>query len=150
MSSWRDETSEQAQGDLDDLLDLALRTAQEQLDVAGEFYPFAVALGESGEPGLVQPPLRTEKDVADVAEVHERCWRALQEDVGSLRAAAVVTNVVVSDGDAIAVALEHKEGPAITVFLPYDAQGKTNGKKPAQKHLFGDLTAMKGQPRLWA
>jgi hypothetical protein len=150
MSSWRDETSDQAQDDLDGLLDLGLRTGREQLEVAGEFYPFAVALDEAGESRLVQPELPARKGVADVAEVHELCWRALTERADDLVAAAVVTNVGSAGEEAIAVALEDREGVAIEVFLPYVTQGKVNGKKPAQKHRFGDLMAAEGQPRLWA
>ena len=150
MSSWRDETSDQAQDDLDGLLDLGLRTGREQLEVAGEFYPFAVALDEAGETRLVQPELPARKGVADVAEVHELCWQALAAEAGSLRAAAVVTNVGGAGEDAIAVALEHREGVAIEVFLPYVTRRKVNGKKPAQKHRYGDLQAIAGQPRVWA
>jgi hypothetical protein len=150
VSSWRDEADQQTQDDLDELLDVGLRTGQERLDEAGEFYPFAVTLATQGETALVQPELPARKGVADVAEVHELCWQALRADVGSLRAAAVVTNVGGPDGDAVAVALEHRDGAAIEVFLPYVTQGKVNGKKPAQKHRYGDLSAIEGTPRLWA
>ena len=150
MTSWRDETSDQAQDDLDDLLDLGLRTGQEQLEVAGEFYPFAVALDDAGGAGLVQPELPARKGVADVAEVHELCWQALAAEAGRCARSPWSTNVGGAGGDAVAVALEHRDGVAIEVFLPYVTQGKVNGKKPAQKHRFGDLTAAEGQPRLWA
>lgn len=151
MPSWRSETSQEAQDELDELLDVSIRAAQEQLDVAGEFYPFAVALQEPGETRLVTPEVKTgPRSVADVTEVFTMCWEALRAEAGSLRAGAVVTNVGGPDGDAIAVALEHREGRALEVFLPYAAQGKTGGKKPAQKHLYGELQAAPGQPRVWA
>ena len=150
MITWRDETSDETQNDLDDLLDLALRTGQEQLDTEGEFYPFAVVLSDDGESAVVQPDLPDRKGVADVVEVHELCWQALEADAATLRAVAVATNVGGGDGDAIAVALEHRDGVAIEVFLPYVTQGKVNGKKPAQKHRFGDLQAIKGTIRVWA
>lgn len=150
MSGWRDETSDETQGDLDTLLDLALRSGQEQLDARGEFYPFAVVLSTDGETAVVQPDLPDDTGFADVAEVHELCWQALEADAAALRTVAVVTNVGGGDGDAIAVALEHRDGVAIEVFLPYVAQGKVNGKKPAQRHRYGDLQAIEGTPRVWA
>jgi hypothetical protein len=151
MTSWRDETSQQTQDELDELLDVSIRAAQQQLDAAGEFYPFAVALDEPGKTHLVTPEVKTgPREIADVTEVFAMCWEALRAEAGSLRAGSVVTNVGGPDGDAIAVALEHREGPALEVFLPYEAQGKTRGKKPAQKHLYGDLQAAPGQRRVWS
>jgi hypothetical protein len=70
MPSWRDETSQQAQDDLDELLDVALRAAQDKLDATGEFYPFAVALDEPGGTHQLTPEVRTgPRQVADVDEV---------------------------------------------------------------------------------
>ena len=148
--SWRDDTSQQVQDELDDLLDVSLRAAQQRLDEAGEFYPFAVTSAEVGRVEVLSPPVHTgPREVADVAEVFELCWTALRGEAETARAGAVVTNVGGPDGDAIAVALEHRDGPAIEVFLPYVTQGKTNGKKPPQKHRFGQLQAAPGQPRVW-
>ena len=150
MTSWRDDTSQQAQDELDDLLDVSLRAAQQRLDDVGEFYPFAVTIAEVGRVGVLTPQVQTgPRAVADVAEVFELCWTTLRGQADRARAAAVVTNVGGPDGDAIAVALEHREGPAIEVFLPYVAQGKTNGKKPPQRHRFGELQAAPGQSRIW-
>lgn len=150
MTSWRDDTSQQVQDELDDLLDVSLRAAQQRLDDVGEFYPFAVTIAEVGRVGVLTPQVQTgPRAVADVAEVFELCWTTLRGQADRARAAAVVTNVGGPDGDAIAVALEHREGPAIEVFLPYVAQGKTNGKKPPQRHRFGELQAAPGQSRIW-
>jgi hypothetical protein len=144
--SWRDDTSDRTQADLDELVDLALTAGQEQLDRHGEFYPFAVVLPTEGEAAVVEADVPAG---ADVVEVHERCWQALEADAEANRALAVVTNVGGPDGDAVAVALEHRDGVAIEVFLPYTTQGKVNGKKPAQKHRFGALQAVEGTPRVW-
>jgi hypothetical protein len=150
VTSWRDDTSQQVQDELDDLLDVSLRAAQQRLDDAGEFYPFAVTIAEVGRVGVLTPQVQTgPRAVADVAEVFELCWTTLRGEADTARAAAVVTNVGGPDGDAIAVALEHREGPAIEVFLPYVAQGRTNGKKPPQRHRFGELQAAPGQSRIW-
>jgi hypothetical protein len=150
VTSWRDDTSQQVQDELDDLLDVSLRAAQQRLDDLGEFYPFAVTIAEVGRVGVLTPQVQTgPRAVADVAEVFELCWTTLRGEADTARAAAVVTNVGGPDGDAIAVALEHREGPAIEVFLPYVAQGRTNGKKPPQRHRFGELQAAPGQSRIW-
>ena len=150
MGSWREETGQQVQDELDDLLDVSIRAAQRRLDEAGEFYPFAVAVDASGTSAPLAPEGGTgPREVADVAEVFDRCWEALRAHATTARAGAVVTNVGSSDGDAIGVALEHRDGPAIEVFLPYVTQGKTNGKKPAQKHRFGELQAAPGERRVW-
>ena len=150
MTSWRDDTSQQAQDELDDLLDVSLRAARQRLDDVGEFYPFAVTIAEVGRVGVLTPQVQTgPRAVADVAEVFELCWTTLRGEADTARAGAVVTNVGGPDGDAIAVALEHREGPAIEVFLPYVAQGRTNGKKPPQRHRFGELQAAPGQSRIW-
>ncbi len=151
MTTWRDETSDETQADLDDLLDLALRTAKEQLDVGGRVLPVrGRAHRRAARPPSSSRSCPDRKGVADVVEVYELCWQALAADAADLRAVAVVTNVGGGDGDAIAVALEHREGVAIEVFLPYVTQGKVNGKKPAQKHRFGDLQAIEGTVRVWS
>ena len=147
MSSWRADASQETQDRLDSLLDSALRAGKEQLDRDGEFFPFAVVVGASGETDLVQPELPASRDVG---EAHERCWRALADRAGDLVASAVVTNVGGAGEDAIAVALEDREGVAIEVFLPYVTARKVNGKKPPQKHRFGDLVAVEGTRRVWA
>ena len=147
MSSWRDDATPQTRERLDGLLDAAIRAGRQQLDLAGEFFPFAVTVDAAGATDLVQPELPASRDVA---EVHELCWRALTERADDLVAAAVVTNVGSAGEEAIAVALEDREGVAIEVFLPYVTQRKVNGKKPAQKHRFGDLLAAEGTRRVWA
>ena len=149
--SWREEADPQVRDELDELLDVAIRAAQSKLDAAGAFYPFGLAMEGPGETRTVSPEVRTgPREIADVAQVFDQCWQRLQAESESLAAVAVASDVGGPDGDAIAVALEHRDGPSIEVFLPYAAQGKTNGKRPAQKHLYGELQAAPGQPRIWA
>ncbi len=151
MSSWREGTSRAAQDELDELLDAALRAARKQLDTVGDFYPFAMTLEQPGTTALVTPEVRTgPREVADPSAVLEQCWVALREQAGGVRATAVVSDVTLSGGEAVSVDLEHAEGVALTVYLPYVTQGKTRGKKPAQKHRFGDLQAAPGEPRVWS
>jgi len=53
VTSWRETTSQQAQEDLDALLELTLPFAQQQLAEHGEFFPFAAAVGADGAPRLI-------------------------------------------------------------------------------------------------
>ena len=82
MNSWRDDASPETRDRLDGLLDAALRAGREQLDHAGEFFPFAVTVDQAGDTDLVQPELPASRDVG---EVHERCWQALAERAGGHR-----------------------------------------------------------------
>lgn len=148
--SWRDDADPQVLDELDELLDVAVRAAQQKLDAAGAFYPFGIALEGPGVTRTVTPEVRTgPREVAGVAQVLDACWTSLQAEADSVAAVAVASDVGGPDGDAIAVALEHRNGPSIEVFLPYASQGKTNGKKPAQKHLYGELQATPGRRRVW-
>ena len=57
------------------------------------------------------------------------------------RAAAVVADVHLPDGDAVQVELEHTEGPALTIQLPYSK--KRFGID------YGQLCAAAGTRQLW-
>jgi hypothetical protein len=119
MASWRDSASPQAQQDLDGLLEPALGFAQQQLDRHGEFFPFAVVVRSDGQTEMVaaRPDANNDRPVS--ADVIDACRTTLAEQRDHLRAAAVVADVRLPDGDAIQVELEHTEGPALTVLLPY-------------------------------
>jgi hypothetical protein len=56
MTSWRETTSQQAQEDLNALLELTLPFAQQQLVEHGEFFPFAAAVGGVARDPPPDPP----------------------------------------------------------------------------------------------
>ncbi len=141
MNSWRDEASEQAQDDLDALLDASLRLAQQQLVKAGEFYPFAMRVATSGKQGLVAVDLGD--DHPRSADLVAALVEALAHDATANRARAVVSDVRLSSGsDAIHVELEHRDGIAIAVVLPYS---RAEGEPPS----YGELGAVAAQQRTW-
>jgi hypothetical protein len=116
--SWREAATQEAQDDLDGLLNFTLPFAQEMLDDAGEFYPFGAAVDAhdevrllSGGPDLGEHPAST--------EVLAVLLNGLRNERDVLRAAAVVSDVRLADTDAVRVELEHRDGHALEVYLPY-------------------------------
>ncbi|MEU8895751.1 hypothetical protein [Nocardia sp. NPDC048505] len=121
MPSWRDTASALAQDDLDELLEVAIRTAAEELAAEGEFYPFAAAVAGTGEVRLIAAPDSFDAQPQPTAEIRDRLLAILAATAKELRAAAVVTDVRVSatGADAIEITLEHVEGHPMRIVTPY-------------------------------
>jgi len=145
MTSWRDTASPQAQQDLDTLLDAALGFAQQQLATRGEFFPYAVTIDTTGQVETIaaRPDPTNERPTS--ADVVTACFGALTEKRTVIHAGAVVADVRVRDldSDAIQVDLEHADGHALTVLLPYAK------KRLSKKVEFGQLRAQTGQRQIW-
>lgn len=118
MSSWRDTTSEQAQADLDQLLDEALELAESTLGKVGELAPFVAGIDEEGDVNVLTV------DVIPGDEAQEQALGNLLEAARSIadqhRAFAQVAEVVAQDGHQLQVDLEHREGTAIRIVAAYD------------------------------
>jgi hypothetical protein len=144
MSSWRDDASPRAQGDLDALLDLVLPFAQQQVADRGGFFPYGAYIGLGGVAEFVA--IYSDSENPDPSEMYEGCFSALAARRNVIRAAAVAVDVHIDGGagDAISVDLEHAEGHAITVVLPY-------WKARFGKRLkYGSMSAQAGEHRIWA
>lgn len=169
-TTWRDESSLQAQADLDELLSAALGAAMEHLEKNGEFYPFAMSV--DGEPtrdadgaytSVSNEGKAPEVDVvfADPATLGEQpepeavleelrrilTVRAQNENrTVAQRATAIVLQVVVPQfGDAVRVDLEHAEEIQLMVLAPVQAKGKARKRT----YDFGDLRLLPGQRHIW-
>ena len=147
MASWRDTTSELAQSDMDGLLDIAVELATEQLRKQGGFVPFAACVDDQGEVQLLMAEPTAVDDSADgpdattLAEGLRVDLRARRE---SFRGAALAVDVRLPDEgrDGISVDLEHRDGVALLVTLPYTHAGGAVE--------LGDVAASAGTVRIWA
>lgn len=143
MASWRDNASQQAQEDLDGLLDPALGFAQQQLDAHGEFYPYAVVVDANGQERMVAADIGSDRP--DSADLITTLIATLSDERDSLRAAAIVADVRVPElgSDAVRVTLEHSERVALTVLLPYKPRRFGRGVD------YGDLQAGAAAAFIW-
>ena len=137
-----------AHPDLDQLMDALVPFAQEMLRKHGEFYPFAGSMSSAGAIACTGGHTGDEHPPSD--EVINLLVDGLREQAkrGDLRAAAVCLDVrVVPPGqsektDAINVRLEHANGEAVDVFVPY-RRGWLG------KYKFGVLFAARGDRRIF-
>lgn len=144
MPSWRDTASPQAQQDLDGLLEPSLGFAQQQLDRHGEFFPYAVVVRTDGQTEMVAARPNATNGRPASADVFDACRTTVAERRDQLRAAAVVADVHLPDGsDAVQIELEHTEGPAVTVQLPYSKKRLGRGID------YGRLRASAGTRHVW-
>ncbi len=128
------------------MFDVALPHAQEMLTDFGEFYPYAMKMLDDGstqgvaiKPGKVaRPRSRT---------MLETLYERLAAEASALRAVAFVADVLLTSDtspiDAIRVDVEHREGVAIAVLVPYVKKGEH------ERPDFGEPHAARGVRRLW-
>ena len=140
--SWRDQISQAGQDDLDGLLETVLPLGRKMLAEQGEFFPYGATVSLDGEVKLVAPYDGTEHlRSADLLSLMHDSARAGAE---TIRAAAFVFDVRLpgaTPGDAIRVELEHREGIALAVMLPYRvADGDVE---------YGKLSAGSAEKRVW-
>jgi hypothetical protein len=142
VPSWRDTASQRAQDDLDRLLNEALPFAQQMLDKSGEFYPYGAAIGADGQVAMfgADPGQGEHPKSSDVIAMLVGGLRAKRAD---LRAAAVVADVRAGESDAIRVQVEHREGPVLTVLLPYKKKRLGRGIE------YGQMRASAAEAQVW-
>lgn len=138
--SWREATSEQAQDDLDELLDVVLTFADEQVARAGALAPFGASVGTDGAAALAAAD-PTSADSETVLAVLRDGFRSR---AGALRAVAVVADARTADSDAVRVELEHREGTCLVVLQPYSRS------RLRKKVTFGAMSVSVGERHTWA
>ncbi len=118
MTSWRDSASDLAQADLDGLLNTLLPFAQRELEKLGEFFPFGAIVTVDGETKLLGAD-EMQDERPDSASIITMLLAEAQNKRDELRAVGICSDIRTTDSDAIRVDLEHSEGPAMAVLLPY-------------------------------
>lgn len=121
---------------------LTLGAAQDQLDKRDGFLPFGATVSSAGEQALFM--VDASDEAPDAADLIERSWAALAARRSDCRCAALATDVHLPEAgtDAIRVDMEHVEGIAITVLLPY-TRNRRRGVS------YGDLGAEPGTFRVF-
>ena len=118
MASWRDTASDQTQADLDALLNAALPFAEQTLSKYGEMYPFGAAVSSGGQlEMLASDPGIGERPNSEV--VLRALYDSARASSRTRRAFAFAADVRVSAADTVRVELEHQDGAAIVVLVPY-------------------------------
>lgn len=145
MHSWRDGQSPAAQADLDRLLDSGLRLAQGHLAEASEFSPFPLIVDVDGRLLAVDLDLSALGKHPDALAIAEAAAGQLRHLGASARCTALVENTRLSKErtDAIEIRLEHREGAALVVLLPYKRA------KFGNRTEYGELRAFPGKREVW-
>jgi len=149
QESWRDSVPEATATDLENLLGTGVSAAQEQLQRAGGFLPFALTVQNDGEVRLlaVSPADAEEGSGAefDADAMVSDLNALLKQNRDDYRAAALVCDILLveEDSDAIHVAAEHRDGSVFAAVLPYAANAAT------QAWEFGQLEADTNEPAIW-
>ena len=136
--TWREETPQEVQDDLDLLTDEALKAAEHLLERHREFLPFAVSLNADGAVALVGA--EPGEDTSSQAML-DLLQRGLLDQRETLRGAALVSMV---EGDAVRAEIEHRDGgPSIALFAPYTI------KRLRRTVTYGEITAEAGERLIW-
>lgn len=134
-----------ARPDLEAIMNHLIPFAQQMLAKAGEFHPFGASMRMDGQ--LVQNAAYTGNEQPPAQQLIELLTGGFRHEAasGNLRAAGICFDVrVVPPGsseksDAICVQLEHSDGEAIRVFVPYK-------KGWVGKIKYGEMFANQGTP----
>jgi hypothetical protein len=137
---------ERAREELNAVLNALFGFAEKQIELHGEFFPFAAVIAANGEVGMVATQMEEERPQSTA--VIEDLYRILapQAEAGAIRAAGVCMDVLITTPgakktDALRADLEHADDRVLRAFVPYH-------KKPLRGYEFGELFTERGTPRL--
>jgi hypothetical protein len=113
------------------------------LEKQGEFYPFGAVMSTSGKGGLLgADPGQCEHPASAV--VLATMLGGIRDHRADYRAVATCFDVRLPDSDAVRVELEHLEGQALAVLLPYKKKRFGRGVE------YGELRGATADRRIWS
>jgi len=145
MTSWREALSDGARADVDRLVDAGLAVAKSRLQTLALFPPVPVFAREDGAIMQVAHDSTALGRRAKAEAIAEDAVQQLRKVKDSARGVALVTSTHLAKerSDAIEVWVEHTEGVAVSILLPY--QRPTLGGVIT----FGQLRAFAASKRVW-
>ncbi len=134
-----------AQVELDRLLSTALSLARQHLSESSDFEPFAIVIDREARILAVDWDTSPLGKHPEVEQIIEAAVAQLRHIRASARATALVINTRVARDrtDAVEVRMEHAEGKALLVLLPYKRA------KFGSLVEYGSFTAYAGKPEIW-
>lgn len=143
MTSWRESASQQAQDDLDELLNVVVPFGEQTLERYGELFPYGAAIALDGRTALLAADAGPGGD-ATSHEAYDSLREGARRDRDGFRAVAIAADVRVhGGGDAIRVDTEHRDGVALTLLIEYSLERLGGGVT------IGDVHVMTGEPFVW-
>src|SRR4051812_35652259 len=118
MASWRDNASQSAQDDLDELLNAVLPFAEQTIAKHGELAPFGASVSTNGQFAFLAADLG-QGEYLSSADVLNTLYEGAKQSAATHRAFAFVADVLANGSDAVRVELEHREGPVLVLAVPY-------------------------------
>ncbi len=145
MSDWRDEASDEVQDDFDRLSEVTIAAARNFLDLGGDFIPFPMVVKADGELALIGAEQPVTPQPPDPREVIDGIVGLFRDRRDSIRALAVAADVEVPTEamDAIEVRLEHRDGLAIKILVPYQIDSLDDS------YLFDEPRFSDAERRIW-
>jgi len=145
MSSWSETLGATAQAELDALLESGVRLAKGHLAAASEFTPFAIVTDTEGRVLAVDLDFSALGKHPEVEQVVRASLARLRLLAPQIRCSAQVANTHLpkEHTDAVELRLEHADGVAIVVLLPYKRAKFGNVVD------YGQLRAFPSTPEVW-
>lgn len=142
--SWRDDTPQTVQSDLDEVLERIFQVVEQVLVDLPGILPFGVQTGRDGNAALVIPDPQENDAQPVVSTVMDEVLAILASRAQSLRVIGTAMPVEVDGVDAVCVEWEHRDGgPGLRLLRQYTPTRKGMAVQ------WGESQAQVVDKRLW-